>query len=38
MGLREPAEAYAGNFGGQIGAIRAQDTFLWDENIDDAIP
>ena len=35
-GLREPAEAYAVNFTGQIAALRSENTFLWDESVDDA--
>lgn len=34
--LREAAEVYAGNFSGQIEAVRAENTFLWDESVDDA--
>jgi hypothetical protein len=34
--LREAAEAYAGNFSGQIETLRSENTFLWEESIDDA--
>jgi hypothetical protein len=33
--LREPAEAYAGNSSGKIEALRPQNTFVWDESVDD---
>ena len=34
--LREPAEAYGRNFAGESGALRFQNTFLWDEIVDQA--
>jgi putative transposase len=34
--LREPPEAYAGKFTGEIEALRTQSTILWDESVDDA--
>ena len=33
--LREPSEAYAGKITGKIEALRAQNTILWDESVDD---
>ena len=34
--LREPPEAYAGKFSGEIEALRTQNAILWDESVDDA--
>src|ERR1044071_955397 len=34
--LREPAEAYGRNFAGESEALRFQNTFLWDEIVDQA--
>jgi putative transposase len=34
--LRETTEAYAGRFTSEIDALRPQNTFLWDETVDEA--
>lgn len=34
--LREPAEAYASNFTGESEALTRQNTFFWNEIIDEA--
>jgi hypothetical protein len=34
--LREPTEAYAGNFTGKNEGLMAQNTILWDESVDEA--
>ena len=34
--LREPAEAYAGNFTDKIEALRSENTILWNENLGNA--
>ena len=33
--LREPSEDYGGKFTGKIDALRAQNTFFWDESVGD---
>ncbi len=33
--LREPAEAYALKFAGANGALRPQNTFFWNERVDE---
>jgi hypothetical protein len=34
--LREPAEAYAGKFTGKNEVLRAENTFFWDETVENA--
>jgi hypothetical protein len=34
--LREPAGAYASNFTGESETLRSQNTFFWDESVDEA--
>lgn len=34
--LRETTEAYAGRFPGEIDALRLQNTYLWEESVDEA--
>jgi hypothetical protein len=36
--LREPAELYAGNFSGKNEALSAENSILWDENLESANP
>jgi REP-associated tyrosine transposase len=35
--LREPAEFYAGNFTGKIEVLSTENTFFWDESVEDAV-
>jgi putative transposase len=34
--LREPAEAYVGKFASKVKALSSENTFLWDESMDNA--
>jgi hypothetical protein len=35
--LREPNEAYAGNFNGKIEVLSTENTFFWDESVENAV-